>query len=100
MLQTKRLPRLIALVLVLGLLAGLLAAPALAADNAPGFRDVPQTAWYYASVRAAYEQYLACREEVYGEKAKPRPVTLIVSLSSDSSMVMVKSLSSTRSISP
>ena len=30
-----------------------------------------------AAVKAAYEQYLACREEVYGEKAKTRPVTLM-----------------------
>ena len=29
------------------------------------------------AVRAAYEEYLACREEVYGEKAAARPVTLM-----------------------
>ena len=28
-------------------------------------------------VRAAYEQYLACREEIYGERVKTRPVTLM-----------------------
>ena len=29
------------------------------------------------AVRAAYDQYLACRQEVYGEKAKTRPITLM-----------------------
>ena len=29
------------------------------------------------AVQAAYEEYLACREEVYGEKAATRPVTLM-----------------------
>ena len=28
-------------------------------------------------VRSAYETYLSCREEVYGEKAKTRPITLM-----------------------
>ena len=29
------------------------------------------------AVRRAFDQYLACREEVYGEKAKTRPITLM-----------------------
>ena len=29
------------------------------------------------NVRRAFEHYLACREEVYGEKAKTRPITLM-----------------------
>ena len=28
-------------------------------------------------VRKAYELYLQCRQEVYGEKAKTRPITLM-----------------------
>ena len=30
-----------------------------------------------ADVKAAYDQYIACREEVFGEKAKTRPITLM-----------------------